>query len=471
MTAPPRTRGSTSVLAEHSPLARRMLLPAQSMIHSQVVRGAVLFAATLVALIWANSPWSPSYFDLRETELSIDFGVVGVSLSFQHWINDGLMTIFFFAVGLEIKREILHGELKGWKKAGLPVLAALGGMVLPALLYLAVTFESDARRGWGIPMATDIAFALGLLALLGDRIPSRLRVFLLALATVDDIGAILVIALFYTDSLSIWALGLAGALLSSVLFMRWVGVRGIQYYAFVGAAFWLALQQAGVHPTIGGVLLGLATPATPWFSYRRFADSAGELLDEFTRQLDRCDVNTAEALLGGIEGLVRETEAPLERLERLLQPWVSFLVLPLFALANAGVELSGESVGDALSSPITHGIVLGLFVGKVIGISAVSWVAVRLGLVALPEDVSWRHIFGAGSVGGIGFTVSLFIAELAFEGIGDEEAKIGIILASLIAGLTGYLVLGMRSRAGKDRPGPKHAPEAYDAPPKFELAD
>jgi NhaA family Na+:H+ antiporter len=429
-----------------------MLLPAQSMIHSQVVRGAVLFATSLMALIWANSPWSASYHDLRETALSIDFGVVGVSFSFHHWVNDGLMTIFFFAVGLEIKREILHGELHGWKKAGLPVFAALGGMVLPASLYLAATFGSDASRGWGVPMATDIAFALGLLALLGDRIPSQLRIFLLALAVVDDIGAILVIALFYTDSLSVWALGLAGALLSSVLLMQWIGVRGIHYYAFVGAAFWIALQQTGVHPTIGGVLLGLVTPATPWFSYRRFADLAGLLLDEFTQQFKRSDDNAAEALLGGIEELVRETEAPLERLERRLQPWVSFLVLPLFAFMNAGVELSRESLGHALSSHITYGIVLGLFVGKTLGISAVSWVAVRLGLVALPDDVSWRHILGVGSVAGIGFTVSLFITELAFEGTANEEARIGIIAASLVAGLTGYLVLGTRSRDGESGP-------------------
>ncbi|OQW37279.1 MAG: hypothetical protein A4E19_14045 [Nitrospira sp. SG-bin1] len=416
-----------------------MLLPAQSMIHSQVVRGAVLFAASFIALIWANSPWSASYLDLRETELSIDFGVVGVSLSFHHWINDGLMTIFFFAVGLEIKKEILHGELHGWMKAALPVCAALGGMVLPASLYLAVTFGSDASSGWGIPMATDIAFALGLLALLGDRISPQLRVFLLALAVVDDIGAILVIALFYTDSLSIWALGLAVALLSSVLLMQWVGVRGIQYYAFVGAAFWLALQHAGVHPTIGGVLLGLVTPATAWFSYRRFADSAGELINEFTRQLECCDENRAEALLGEIEQLVHETESPLERLERLLQPWVSFLVLPLFALANAGVALSGSMLQEAAASPVTLGVVGGLVIGKFAGIAGFSWLAVRTGMATFSKGITWPRLIGVAMLGGIGFTVSLFIADLAFDDASLlAEAKVGILAASLMAGVAGY---------------------------------
>jgi NhaA family Na+:H+ antiporter len=439
MTAPARTKGSTSVMAERSPLARGMLLPAQSMLHSQAVRGGVLFAASLGALAWANSPWSQSYFDLRETEMSIDFGLVGVSLSLHHWINDGLMTIFFFAVGLEIKKEFLHGELHGWKKASLPVFAALGGMVLPALLYLAMTVGSEASRGWGIAMATDIAFALGLLVLLGERIPMQLRILLLALATVDDIGAILVIALVYTESLSIMALSLAAALLATVLLMQWVGIRGIQYYAFVGAAFWMALHHAGVHPTIGGVLLGVVTPATAWFSYRRFADSAGELIDEFTQQLDHGEESRAESLLGRIEQLVHETEAPLERLERLLQPWVSFLVLPLFGLANAGIALSSSMLLEAATSPVTLGVAGGLVLGKLVGIAGFSWLAVRTGMATLSKGISWSHLIGVAMLGGIGFTVSLFITRLAFEDSSlREEAKVGILAASLVAGVVGY---------------------------------
>jgi NhaA family Na+:H+ antiporter len=428
-------------MAERSPFARGVLLPAESVMHSQAVSGAALLVASVAALVWANSPWSPTYLSLRETELSIDFGFVGLSLSLHHWINDGLMTLFFFAVGLEIKREVLHGELNAWKKASLPIFGALGGMFLPAALYLGLTLGGEGGRGWGIPVATDIAFALGLLALLGDRVPSELRIFLLALATVDDIGAILVIALFYTDSLSVLALGWAAALFATVLLLQRLGVRSGHYYAVVGAGFWMALQQAGVHPTIGGVLLGLATPATPWFSYRRFAESGRDLIHEFTRRLDRGDEERADALLGRIEELARETEAPLERLERLLQPWIGFVVLPLFALANAGVTLSGASLEQALRSPIAQGIIVGLVLGKCAGIVTVSWLAVRAGAAALPSGVGWRHIVGVGLAAGIGFTVSLFITGLAFQGAAGEEAKIGILLASLLSGTAGYVCL------------------------------
>jgi NhaA family Na+:H+ antiporter len=441
MSVPARSRGATSILAKRSFLARQVLLPGQAVIHSRVVSGVVLFAAAVVALIAANSPWAETYAAFRDTEISIDLVFVSLSLNLKHWVNDGLMTVFFFVVGLEIKRELLHGELNAWDKAALPVFAALGGMVVPALIYLAFNWDGPGRQGWGIPMATDIAFALGVLALLGERITSQLRVFLLALATVDDIGAILVIAVFYTTSLSLQALGWAGGLLGAVLAMRWIGIRGVHYYVVVGAGFWLALQQTGVHPTIAGVLLGLVTPANPWFDYREFATQARELLSRFEKELHRCEEARADALLGHLEELARETESPLERLERLVQPWVSFIVLPLFALVNAGIELSAGTLASAAVSPIAQGCAAGLLLGKLGGIWTACWGAIRLGTGRLPSDVTLRHVAGAALIAGIGFTVALFITGLAFQGEEAQAAKLGILAASILAGVLGWVVL------------------------------
>jgi NhaA family Na+:H+ antiporter len=426
------------------------MLPAQAVIHSRVVSGLVLFAASVVALIAANSPWTETYTAFRDAEISVDLAFVSLSLNLKHWVNDGLMTVFFFAVGLEIKRELLHGELNAWKKAALPLFAALGGMVVPASIYLAFNWNGPGRQGWGIPMATDIAFALGVLALLGDRIPSQLRVFLLALATVDDLGAILVIAVFYTTSLSFQALGWAAGLLAVVVAMRWIGIRGVYYYVIVGAAFWLALQQTGVHPTIAGVLLGVVTPASPWFDYREFSDRARELLGRFEKELQRCDEQRADALLGHIEELARETEAPLERLERLVQPWVSFIVLPLFAVANAGIELSAETIASAAVSPIAQGCAAGLLLGKLAGILMACWGATRLGAGTLPSGVTLGHVAGVGLIAGIGFTVALFITTLAFQGEEAHAAKLGIFAASVLAGFAGWLVLRFQSAAAED---------------------
>lgn len=441
MAVPARSRGATAIRAKRSFLARQVLLPAQAVIHSRVVSGVVLFAAAVVALIAANSPWSEAYAAFRETEISIDLPFVSLSLNLKHWVNDGLMTVFFFVVGLEIKRELLHGELNAWEKAALPFFAALGGMVVPALVYLAFNWDGPGRSGWGIPMATDIAFALGVLALLGERIPSQLRVFLLALATVDDIGAILVIAIFYTSSLSFQALGWAAGLLGAVLAMRWIGIRGVHYYAVVGAGFWLALQQTGVHPTIAGVLLGLATPADPWFGYREFASHARELVSRFEKELQRCDEARAHALLGHLEELARETEAPLERLERLVQPWVSFIILPLFALVNAGIQLSAGTIASAAVSPIAQGCAAGLLLGKLGGIWISCWGAIRFGAGRLPTGVALRHVAGVALIAGIGFTVALFITGLAFQGEEAQAAKLGILVASIIAGLSGWAAL------------------------------
>jgi NhaA family Na+:H+ antiporter len=445
MAVPARSRGTAAIRAKRSLLARQVLLPRQAIIHSRVVSGVVLFAAAVLALLVANSPWSETYAAFRDREISIDLVFVSLSLNLKDWVNDGLMTVFFFVVGLEIKRELLHGELNTWEKAALPLFGALGGMAVPASVYLAFTWDGPGRAGWGIPMATDIAFALAVLALLGKRIPSQLRVFLLALATVDDIGAILVIAIFYTTSFSLPALGWAGGLLGAVLAMRWIGIRGVHYYVVMGAGFWLALQQAGVHPTIAGVLLGLVTPADAWFDYKEFLDHGRELISRFEKELQRCDEARADALLGHLEELARETEAPLERLERLVQPWVSFIVLPFFALVNAGIELSAGTVASAAGSPIAQGCAAGLLLGKVGGIWLACWGAIRTGAGRLPSGVTLRHVGGVGVIAGIGFTVALFITGLAFQGAEAQAAKFGVLAASLLAGLIGWLVLRLQT--------------------------
>jgi NhaA family Na+:H+ antiporter len=369
-------------------------------------------------------------------------GLFSISEDLRLWVNKGLMTFFFFVVGLEIKRELVHGELGDLRRAALPAVAALGGMVLPALLFLALNAGGDGARGWGIPMAVDIAFALGVLALLGRRIPSEVRIFLLALAIADDIGAILVVAIFYAEGLSLGALGIALLLLGVIVAMRQAGVRGAAAYFLVGTLFWVAVLKSGFHATIAGVMLGVLAPASAYFSKTTFAESVGALVARFREAITEGDEEKAEMVLGQVEELTEGTEAPLERLERLLHPLTSYAVLPLFALANAGLDLSGGVFGDSVSSSVTLGIILGLVVGKPLGIVGFSWVAVRLGITSMPAGMRWAHMVGIGLLGGMGFTVSLFITGLAFEDAQlISEAKVGILAASVIAGLAGYAFL------------------------------
>ncbi len=442
MKVPPRSHGMLTLRAERSFATRRLLLPVQAFIYTQGNSSIVLLAAALAALVWANTPWKSSYSSLWHTTLTVDLAVLAISQDLEHWVNDALMTIFFFVVGLEIKRELVHGELSTVRKAALPVVAAVGGMGVPALLYVALNAGGEGFHGWGIPMATDIAFALGALALLGNRIPAELKVFLLALAVVDDIGAILVIAAFYSEGVSFQALGVAVGLVVLTFVMDRAGVRNVYAYVVVGILLWLAVFKSGVHATIAGVVLGLITPAQPYFSISSFAESAQALLGRFRAAMGRHDEDEVEAVLGEFEELAQGTEAPVERLERIVSPWASYLVLPLFALANAGVELSPGALMEALSSRITHGVVLGLVVGKLVGIVGASWLAVRLGAGSLPGDVRWKHITGVGLIAGIGFTVSLFVTGLAFEDSrAVAEAKTGILGASVLAGLLGYIWL------------------------------
>jgi Na+:H+ antiporter, NhaA family len=354
----------------------------------------------VVALAWANSPWRASYDSWWHTEAVLRIGTWRLAEDLRHWVNDGLMTLFFFVVGLEIKRELVDGQLRSARAAALPVVAALGGMVTPALLYAAVNLGGDGAGGWGIPMATDIAFALGVVALLGRAVPSSLKVFLLTLAIVDDIGAIVVIAVFYTDDLAATALLAAAVLLLVVLVMRRLRVSYVPLYALVGAGVWLATFQSGVHATLAGVVLGLLTPAVV-----------------------------------------------ADRLEHAIHPWTSYVVVPVFALANAGVWLGGDALSDAVGSPVAAGIVLGLLVGKTVGITAFTWVATRLRLADLPHDVRWSQLVAVAAVAGIGFTVSLFISGLAFDAPAlDAEAKVGILFASVVAAVGGGAALWVAAR-------------------------
>lgn len=396
----------------------------------------VLLLATIAALVWVNSPFGASYGSFWRTEIGFSIGDHVIREDLRHWVNDALMTLFFFVVGLEIKRELVAGELNDSRKAMLPALAALGGMVVPAVIFLAFNLGAPGARGWGIPMATDIAFAVGVLALLGNRVPGGLKVFLLSLAIVDDIGAIAVIALFYSSGLELTWLAAALGGLALVVVMRRAKVYWVPIYAVVGTGVWFAVLESGVHATLAGVALGLLTPARP--------TDPGGFKDVVDRVQSVADEPDAESLRA-IALQANEVVSVAERLERTLHPWTSYLVIPLFALANAGVRLSVGSLGDALSSRVTLGIVAGLVVGKIAGVFGMSYLAVRLGVGALPDGVTQRHMLGVSAVAGIGFTVSLFIAGLAFSDAAlVEAAKMGILIASVVAGVLGGLLLRRR---------------------------
>ena len=415
---------------------RRVPRVVRRFLDTEAAGGVVLLAAAVTALVWANSPWRGSYETLWSTELTLGLGRHALADDLHHWVNDGLMAVFFFVVGLEIKRELVHGELRDRRAAALPALAAVGGMAVPALLYLVVAGGSDGARGWGIPMATDIAFAVGVVALLGRRVPAALKLFLLTLAIADDIGAIVVIALFYAGDVQPGYLLVAAALVASMLALRAVGVVWLAPYVLVGLAVWLATRASGVHPTIAGVVLGLLAPARPLIPAAVARQWAGDLTDDPT-----------PAEMDAMTRLARTAVSPAERLEHLLHPWTSFVVVPLFALANAGVEIGGDALDGPDVTRVTVAVVVGLVAGKALGITGAAWLAVRSGLGRLPEGASWAMIAGIACVGGIGFTVSLFIAELAFAaGPLQDAAKIGVLGASTLAAVVGAAVLAWSAR-------------------------
>jgi len=420
----------------------RFTRPIAQFVQTEASGGIVLLIAAAAALIWANSPWDQHYFDLLHAHISIDLNVFSIDETVGHAVNDGLMAIFFFVVGLEIKRELVHGELASPRKAALPVAAALGGMVVPALIYVAFNAGEPGAKGWGIPMATDIAFAMGVLALLGRRAPFSLKIFLLALAIVDDLGAIIVIALFYTESISIEAVIWAAAIAAVILGAARAGVRSVDVYVVLGVCFWAAVFKTGVHATIAGVLLAMMTPSRPYFSRETFESSAADLVASFRAANARHDHDAAQQALGELEELSRETESPLDRLEHTLHPWVSYLIVPIFALANAGVVLSGDIIADSATSAVSLGVAVGLVVGKPIGVLLACFIMVRLKLAELPSNTDFPHMVGIGLLAGIGFTVSLFITGLAFDDARlVDEGKIGILAASFIAGIIGFTYL------------------------------
>ena len=422
----------------------RVLRPFQEFARIGSLGGLVLLVTTVVALVWSNSPWSASYFHLWESTFAVGGSSAPLTLSLHQWINDALMVVFFLLVGLEIKREMAVGELASPRQAALPIVAAIGGMVIPAVLYALLNRDGAGASGWGIPMATDIAFALGVLALLGPRIPLGIRVFLAALAIVDDSGAVLVIAIFYTSSIDWNALAAAAMCLGLLIAFNRSKVRALTPYLVTGVALWYFFLRSGIHSTIAGVLLAMTIPTRTRINAAEFSTAARALLDEFeaseTGDLLVITSKRQQESLHGLDVALDGVNAPLLKLEHGLHGVVAFGIIPLFALANAGVRLSGA--GQALGNLVAVGIALGLVVGKTVGISLFSALAVRLGLASLPSGVTWRHVLGAACLGGIGFTMSLFIAGLAFgESATLDVAKIGILVASSISGTIGYLVL------------------------------
>jgi NhaA family Na+:H+ antiporter len=403
--------------------------------------------------MWANSPWAEAYTDLWEMPLSVELGRLAARTTLHHLINDGLMAVFFFLVGLEIKREMLAGELASLRKAALPIAGAAGGMLVPAVLYASLNAGRAGEAGWGVPMATDIAFALGVLALLGDRIPGGVRVFVAALAIVDDIGAVLVIAAFYSGGVAWGTLAIAAALVALAVGANIAGVRRPWAFGAIGLALWLAVLASGIHPTIAGVLLAMTIPARTRIDEARFLGRARQMLAQFevTHDPGATALRDPEhqAAVQELEKLAEEIQPPLLRLERALHGMVAFGIMPLFALANAGVPLTLANLDPAEGSRVALGVALGLLVGKSVGVTLFAWVAVRAGVASLPHGVTWRSMVGAALLGGIGFTMALFIAGLAFSKQPSllVAAKLGILGASLIAGLGGWLVLrGVSSR-------------------------
>ena len=434
----------------NNPYGRKMkiekiILPMQEFIKTESSSSILLILFMLAALFWANSPWKASYAALWSTEFSIGLGSFSLSKPLLLWINDGLMAVFFFVIGLEIKREILVGELSSLKKAMLPVAAALGGILIPALIYVVFNNGKAGQSGWGIPMATDIAFALGILALIGNKVPVQLKIFLTALAIVDDISAVLVIAIFYSEKIIWMNLVLAALVFMILVLLNRLGVRKPAWYILFGIILWLATLKSGVHATVAGILLALTIPASTKIDTNGFITRTKNYLQKFEEygpdKKKNFTTKEQRALLQTIEDGVHLLEAPLQRLEHLLHPWVAFFIMPVFALANAGISLQISSLHQ-LFDPVTLGIAAGLFIGKQAGIVSFSWLAIKTGLASKMEGVTWQQIYGASLLAGIGFTMALFITNLAFVDPDlINKAKTGILIASLLSGITGWLVL------------------------------
>jgi len=425
---------------------KKIATPFEHFLHAQTTTGIVLMCMTVIALILANTSLYEVYSHFFHTNITFSVGSWELSYSIHHWINDGLMSIFFFIIGLEIKREIIVGELSNIKVAILPILAAIGGMIVPALIFYSINMGQNGQAGWGIPMATDIAFAISALVLLGKRIPTALVTFLVALAIVDDLGAVLVIAIFYTEQIHFVPLMLAGgAFLILIAFNRF-GIHMILPYFIVGLFMWFFMLESGVHATIAGVIAALAIPSKPKFAPAKFTDETRELLkqyDSYEVSEDHMMHEQQKAILINIQDKIDAVGTPAARLEHNLHLPISLIIIPLFALANAGISIDFSSIGDTIFQSVSLGVIAGLIGGKVLGIFGTAFLAIKMKLAKLPQDSSMSQLFGVAFLGGIGFTMSIFVADLAFVGNSDLifQAKVGILAASLFAGFFGYFWL------------------------------
>ena len=429
----------------------RLVGPFQEFAELESSGGILLICCTVVALAWANSPWSASYFHLWHTNLTFGFASGAFSEPLHFWINDGLMAVFFLLVGLEVKRETLAGELASFKKAALPAAAAIGGMLVPAAIYVLFNRGGPGAAGWGIPMATDIAFALGVVALLGDRVSLSLRVFLAALAIADDIGSVLVIAFFYTGAISTVHLAVAGLFLVALVLLNRAGAHHPVGYAILGIGLWLAFVHSGIHATVAGVLLAMTIPARRRIDSRVFLRESEKVLAEFRRAEEAGEIVDADARKSAaLHRLARDCqrcESPMLRFEHALAPWVSYIIMPIFALANAGLAF-GPGIEKELLSPISLGIIFGLVLGKPLGVVSFAWLSNRAGLATLPRGANWQQVLGVGALAGIGFTMSLFVAALAFGSTPLlKVAKVGILAGSLISGAAGAIILLRKTQA------------------------
>ena len=429
----------------------RVLTPLEEFIHRQTTSGVLLMLCAIVALYIANSQWSEAYHHLLEMPFTIGMPGFQLSKSLHHWINDGLMALFFFVIGLELKREILVGELANPKQAILPIIAAIGGMLIPALIYIGINPQGHTFNGWGVPMATDIAFALGTLALLGSRVPKNLLIFLVALAIVDDLGAVMVIALFYTETINFIALTTAGAMLLLLISLNLGGIRRPLPYILIGVVLWIAMLKSGVHATLAGILLAFTIPMRPKYDPVRFLSQINEMVGQIKRAYRREEnIIKNDELRSRVRALgegVKLLQAPAQILEGRMHLPSAYLVIPIFSLANAGIPIDWSSFGSIVTHPVSVGIAAGLVGGKLIGIAGFSWVAVKLGLTSLPQGLNFKHIVGVSLMAGIGFTMSIFIAELGFAHHPQDllMAKTGILLASVLAGVSGFLWLYLTS--------------------------
>ncbi len=425
---------------------KKVYTPFEHFLHAQTTTGLILMGMTIVALILANSPFYELYQHIIHTKIEFDIGSLQIKNSLHHWINDGLMAIFFFMIGLEIKREILVGELSNIKVAILPILSAIGGMLVPALIFMALNKDSIGANGWGIPMATDIAFAISALVLLGNRVSPALVTFLVALAIVDDLGAVLVIALFYTSQIHFDFLLLALGMFLIMVSLNRFGIHAILPYFIVGFFMWFFMLESGVHATIAGVIAAFTIPSKPKIPPIDFTQQTKNLLDEYDNYPVATDHTMHEqqkAILQNIKDRIDAVGSPATRLEQSLHLPVSLIVIPLFALANAGIHINFSSIGDVILEPVSLGIIFGLIGGKIIGIAGVAFIAIKAGLAKLPQESSMSQLFGVSALGGIGFTMSIFVADLAFVDAPALvfQAKIGIVTASLLAGLLGFIWL------------------------------